>query len=616
MAALRCIDCGAGTNSTLGNLMNCKCLAGFTKSGFNTCTSCGSSQVPSSDCESTLVKSCAINTSPRKLYGFEDISGKYCMPCSYGTDVGEVCNCPSTSENVFPSFCADKITFSDVAAAISPSAWTVGTQNVLSLYLKCNLARAIHLCSQTPRDKVACSQLANMCTLSLTSATLTLPCKAWQSLIDATTSSYSPDYDGQWKTALPQFRYSGSVVNTIQSPLNFGIVFDFAVKDNASGAELQIYVAIFKPDGSLLQVKPLDRELLLCPSRSNDGVASQSFSVEYSQSCTFDVSFFFKGGQETFLYELYIKANGQYYDIPVAVDYLNPGKTRNDVRDLNGITFTKRFFTVDYLSGVAAKSNNYEFDRCSGNCVGDDCVPQEVRYLKDIVFFTEAVDGTVSVSPKRPYLYLQYATTYKSSSGVYVNQFPTLTYSSVYIYSNNTFWTTWLILLILALLVALLISCARICIWSMNYPTGMPSIIPDRVSKLIKIAIFVIMETFGIVLFIYLMVLTLYIYIFYKWQTQFYFVLPSETNFPESYTAFKWLFWVTLVLVIATNFIAMFKQSFVDIYFIDWVRMCITSRSMLAFSPKGAVAMNMSGASGEHCLSAMSTMNSQNRDGS
>lgn len=613
LSGLTCIDCGTGTNSTTTNLLYCKCQPGFTKSGFKTCTACGADQIPSSECESAT--SCAVNTSPRKLYGFEDISGKYCLPCSYGTDVGEPCNCPTTSSNVFPSFCADRTTFTGVASALTATSWLVGSQNIVSLYLKCNLARAIHLCSQTPKDRVACSQLANMCTLSLTSPTLTAPCRAWQSLIDSTVTSYNSDYDSLWKTSLPQFKYSSSIADRIRSNLNFGIVFDFAVQQPTTGAELPIYIAIFKPEGTLLSVKQLERELLLCPSQPNDGVASHSFSVEYFHSCTYDVSYFFKGAKETYLYELYIKANDQYYDIPVAVDYLNPGKSQEDVRTLNGITFTKRFFIVDTLSGVAAKSAPYEFDRCSGKCVGDDCVPQEVRFLEKVVFFTEASDSGNGVASKRPYLYLKYSTSFRSSSGVYTNQQPTLSYSSVYMYSNKTFWTTWLVLLILALVAGAIVALTRICIWTMNYPSGMPSIIPDRSSKLLKTIAFVIMETFGIVLFIYLMILTLYIYIFYKWQTQFYFVLPSQAQFPEEYTAFKWLFWITFTLILSTNFIAMFRQSFVDIYFIDWVVYTLTDRKNLGSTPNRHIKQTRSAACGEHCLLEMNTMNSQNNDG-
>ena len=75
----------------------------------------------------------------------------------------------------------------------------------------------------------------------------------------------------------------------------------------------------------------------------------------------------------------------------------------------------------------------------------------------------------------------------------------------------------------------------------------------------------------GLALFAFLVILSFYIYAFYKWQKGVFMLLPSEDEYPERYVAFYVIFAICCFLILLSNVVAIFRQSFSDIFFIDWV---------------------------------------------
>jgi hypothetical protein len=145
-----------------------------------------------------------------------------------------------------------------------------------------------------------------------------------------------------------------------------------------------------------------------------------------------------------------------------------------------------------------------------------------------------------------------------------------VSYQSLYSLEMPTFYTVWLILLILMLVIAAIVSCSRIWIWLLYHPPNIPEAIPDRGSRLVKAVAYILLQTFGISLFYYLIFLSTYVYIFYKWQKGVYLLLPSTEVTPGAYTAFYTLFGLCAGCVLLSNLSMVLRQSHTDIYFIDW----------------------------------------------
>jgi hypothetical protein len=257
-----------------------------------------------------------------------------------------------------------------------------------------------------------------------------------------------------------------------------------------------------------------------------------------------------------------MKDGDRYIDIPVAIINQIEGSNQpnKDFSNPENLSFVRRFFLSDSITGQAVQSDTH-------GCQSFDAVPNAVTYLAHSRFYAIGITGE-SDRVNRPYYVLEYRQVKKVDNDSY--PLVDVSYSSLYSLEMPTFYTVWLILLILTLVVAAIVSCSRVWIWLLHHPSNTPEAIPNRGSLLVKAVVYILLQSFGIALFYYLVLLSMYVYIFYKWQKGIYLLLPVTDVSPGAYTAFYTLFGVCAGCLLSSNLWMILRQSQTDIYFIDW----------------------------------------------
>jgi hypothetical protein len=351
--------------------------------------------------------------------------------------------------------------------------------------------------------------------------------------------------------------------------INVSPVFDPAINSDTQVSILPLYIAIYNTNGTYVAFKKLEGELLLCPHPSVDNDRSHMFGVDYTLDCTIDMNYFANYEQPTYVYELFLKDGNRFIDVPVAIqsDVSEKQYDDNDLKNAKGIQFYRRFYLIDRATGIVAKTDDDVIDtnQCQ-NLEGNK--PNVVRFATTIKLYLDSQVGSIDRF-SRPYLFVKYSNSAKETGPVRVS------YRSVYFMNMPTFYNAFLGILIAILVIALLVTAGRIWIWTVLNPSEAAgtrdSAIPNRGSQLVKTSLYYIIETFGLALFAFLVILSFYIYAFYKWQKGVFMLLPSEDEYPERYVAFYVIFAICCFLILLSNVVAIFRQSFSDIFFIDWV---------------------------------------------
>lgn len=352
--------------------------------------------------------------------------------------------------------------------------------------------------------------------------------------------------------------------------INVSPVFDSAINSDSQVSVLPLYIAIYHVNGSYVGFKKLEGELLLCPHPSEDNQRSHMFGVDYTLDCKLDIGYFATYEGPTYIYELFLKDGNKFFDVPVAIqsDVSEKQYDDSDLKNAKGLQFYRRFYLIDRITGIAARTDDDIID--SPDCrTMDSLKPNIVRIATTIRFYLDSQVGSIERF-SRPYLFIKYSSSAKETGPV------TASYRSVYFMNMPTFYNAFLGILIAMLVAAGVVTGVRIWIWTVLNPAeaggDKDSAIPNRSGKMIKTVLFVTTETFGLALFIFLCIMTFYVYAFYKWQKGVFMLLPSEDEYPEKYAGFYTIFAICCFLVLVTNIVAIFRQSFSDIFFIDWVR--------------------------------------------
>lgn len=346
-------------------------------------------------------------------------------------------------------------------------------------------------------------------------------------------------------------------------------IFDPSVNTDSSVSILPLYLAIYHLNGTYAGFKKLEGELLLCPHPSVDNSRSHMFGVDYFLECVLDPSYLISLQQSTFIYELYLKDGNKFVDVPVVIESEDSGKkySADDLKSAKNLQFYRRFYLIDRATGIEAPTDDDNMDTPECRKL-ESRDPNVVRFASTIKFYLDSQENSIDRF-SRPYLYIKYSSTRTSSSSAAVS------YRSIYYMNMPTFYKAFLGILIAILVVATVVIAVRIWIWVKMYPveltTGQNPIIAGRTGKLINTSIYVIVETYGLALFFFLVVMSFYIYAFYKWQKDVFMLLPSEDEYVSEYVGFYVIFAICCFLILMSNIIAILRQSFSDILFIDWV---------------------------------------------
>jgi Meckelin (Transmembrane protein 67) len=135
----------------------------------------------------------------------------------------------------------------------------------------------------------------------------------------------------------------------------------------------------------------------------------------------------------------------------------------------------------------------------------------------------------------------------------------------------NTFKVVIIIFIVIFAILFLLVTISRIYINTKYYPKGCDHIYgTSRMSTLVQLSIWIIIENLGIFIYVYLIGLTGFWYMFFKWQKGAVVLLGSPSFEASSYRIFYGFFWVCFALVLISNMIRIYKGAKVDILLIDW----------------------------------------------
>ena len=440
------------------------------------------------------------------------------------------------------------------------------------------MTKAIEMCRS--RDAKACSLLANLCVLSEFNADKPA-CKAFYSFESNINSDTDSTNAPGWKLGLPFLRYSDKVksedITRNFKNINLVTVMDPTVNTATTASLLPFYLAVYELDGRYSGFKKLSDELLLCTIKDSEVAYSKMFGVAFNISCDFNESGFLQSIEKTFTYELYLKDGDVYIPIPIATSYLNPSVSVDDITAGRNLKLTHRFFIVDRSTGTEPLSSDgfLNFYPASsngvmGNFALKECEtlgtrkPTFVRYLKKITFYLDSWSDPID-RITRPFFFFEYDSVSTTSSSGTVK----LSYQSVFNNELHGLDVACIVLLIIACIIALIISLVRIWIWVKLYPAV--TIIPDRTSRLFWAVLYILLETFGLILYIYLIIITMYVYTFFKWQKGVTILLPNEYFYPYRYTQFYILFGFVCGFVLISNLMGLLRQSVCDIFFLDWV---------------------------------------------
>ena len=333
----------------------------------------------------------------------------------------------------------------------------------------------------------------------------------------------------------------------------------------------------------------------MCRHTDDDARRSLLVGSEFHMECSLSDEYLFNPHEESLVYELFIFDGANFHDVPVAPIIkdtgLNMGKSDDAFKAADRLSFRRRFMLVDRVSGINSITKSYQ------NCrLLLTEKPAVVRYASKIRLFVEVSEFGAQSSFSRPYVVIEYA----SRTAGDTKSTATTVYENYYYKDLSRFRTAWLVILIIIVIVGAVVSFVRIWIWSLQFPSNVADAIPGRTGRFVNTIIYVVIETMGLALFFFLMVFTFYVFAFFKWAKTVYHLLPSQQLYYSDYRPFYAVFGVACSLMLIANLVSIFRQSSVDIFFLDWVGVC-DARKRKGFSPRGLRASVSSRASGGHC---------------
>ncbi|KAI8924515.1 Meckelin [Entophlyctis helioformis] len=323
-----------------------------------TCSACPSGFYPSVDL-STCLACPDINNMVATLSG-----GSYSCSCKTGGGLnanlqGGLCVADTAVSRVITTYgtVQSSITYQDVV----DSAGQATSLTVQSDLFNNNYVKAISKCDGDG-DVLSCQLLANLCVLSMYDQSSRL-CAAYLKLAKARQSIKSSPYDDQ-PFGLP-WLYYGTVNRELpQTTRNRipGITLD--VSGGAGVSSLPFVLGVYRLNGSFVGFQNLTTELQLCQSDPTTMSKWRKVAHNYITSCTLNLSNFLAAGYETYFYELFLlETSGSLYPIPVRItNYRSTAGTLVNANpsaiDWSNNQLVRRFFIVDTVSGISSGSLN------------------------------------------------------------------------------------------------------------------------------------------------------------------------------------------------------------------------------------------------------------------
>ena len=382
---------------------------------------------------------------------------------------------------------------------------------------------AASLCTDI-RNQTACQILANLCVLQLY-GTSTPACTVYQELVQADGVSNQNGYNG-WPLNIPWLIYSSTDV---------GKSLTLATSTSGSNSFVPIYLAAYRLNGEWLGNIRLTNESQSCPTTPEEWAQAVRVGGSFQKSCFLRVQYLVSGLPEPLLYDPYIEqTDGTLYPIPVSI---------------NGVSGSyRRFFAYDNASGKSSGSGTPSVVRyvasLSMRFETGSVLPQLV-----IQYASVSTQGLTALDPRDPN-----TVTASSSGSNVVSSRSGIEYSS----DSSVFNVAGIVFLVIALLFAIIFS----VIATFRYSRQRGSTLMDLellgrfVGSLCKfLGDFLLIGTFAIASF---------------WFLSFKLQSSISTTVPESTASFVALVAVAFVFKFIYMCILLYRQTHVDIFFVDW----------------------------------------------
>lgn len=459
-----------------------------------------------------------------------------------------------------------------------------GTVSLDSLTVQHHYLRAAAGCYayRGPEDLAACQALANLCVLADYDREHTT-CELFEEVADARSGS-SWSQDG-WTASLPWLYYADPRA-TVLADRNIEMAMSFDAYEGKYH-ELTYVLAAYALNGTFLGLRTLGTDFYYCGMAAPDtdaggGTNSPTGFLKFGHATTqtFRCDLETLIGQEPVFFDPYVVDQERGYLYPVAVLSTNLredaglSSTPNvnaGLDDEVDDVLTRRFFLHDAASGVSASS---EADAASGALV-----PEVLRYASELTLRVQIQDA----DPERIYPPLLMVTyrerkpaSWDSADADYAAlRYATVTFRAEYTMDTDEFWKGVTAFFAICIVVFAGLTLSR---W-LNYQrrntrlAGMGQAGNGLTFKAAVHYVAVMCHSFVAIFFPATFFICSYWFTFFKLQGTVYSMLPpnnpgyGEDNEYYAFIAVVNCLWVFHFIWMGN---VIYRQSTVDIFFIDW----------------------------------------------
>ena len=405
----------------------------------------------------------------------------------------------------------------------------------------------------TYNDIKACQQLANLCVLQLYNLRSTV-CKAYNYIANLTEQNPNITDPGA-RANMAWIYYENSPKDVIKKDkLDMKITFD--PDDDTKTNVLQFRLASFHLNGTFIGFENLTDQLILCPHSYKVGKYYRTFGTNVDVSCSLDLSVYVSS-EETKFYELYLlDGNDTLVDVPILIENFKDENSEfpNQKSDDSKWRLVRRFFIYDNVSGKQG-ADSYK----------DGKTTSILQYMKEATLkFTLVNDQDQKIFV--PLLILKY----RARTVIYIDDSDStdqISFKSQYTMNTSRFWRIALGVFIGMNILVLLITLARVYLWTKNNPSA--HFRHSYTSKLIIQGLWYMSGTWSFIIFWFLLGITAYWFIFYKLQYHVYALVPPSDTYQYNYLPFVVVFSIVFVLQFIWVVYIILSQSSHDIIFID-----------------------------------------------
>ncbi|KAG7387290.1 hypothetical protein PHYPSEUDO_014469 [Phytophthora pseudosyringae] len=410
---------------------------------------------------------------------------------------------------------------------------------------------------QTERDVVSCQALGNLCVLQHFYPAA--PSCAMFDLIQRSGRSSTINSINGWFTTLPFLSYRSVASSVVQTPVAMKMSSD-ATSNEGSVDHLELVLASYHVNGTLIGLRSLANELAYCQQGSSIGAANSPSWMRFGVSALSEYSCNLEAltASTLMLHELFLvdqtKSNGEdgRY-IPVPVKNLNyrdsSGIFVNQDSDIANDFLSHRFFFYDVQTGIPV----------------DETSPKVIRYAESITLTvrTQASDPHWIYVPELTIAYID------TQSPRSVAMAFRVTYTS----DTEAFWSFAKALFTVGCVLA---GC-RVLLQTFNWyrRSIRNEIVENAMWQVLSTMISYCASNFAPVSFSVMLVMCSYFFMVFRLQSSTVLMLP-EVNYDalargvDEYYPFRVLLPLSFFCQMVSVFQHVYRQAQLQLFFIDW----------------------------------------------